>query len=994
MEPAPSTVLYRKSERISVKTLLDSSRSGGHDTLSDTKIQPKNGELERQVSVEGGGQSPSKTIGIKLGWINGVFIPVLLNIWGVIMFLRLGYVVGQAGIVYSWLILLCGKVVTTITTLSLCAICTNGEVQGGGVYFLVSRALGPIHGGVIGVLFFVAQAVATSMYIIGFAESLSILFTELGMDFITGTYLNDIRLLGGITLVILQLIAIVGMGWFAKTQGILLVALVVAMISIFGGSFAPGLPDTLENADAGFVGYASRNWDSVFIKDPVTTEEQSFFSLFAVFFPACTGIMAGANLSGDLKDPSFAIPKGTLAAIGITFVSYAFLILVMGLSCLICVDSTDPYTCGNITESIESGYVPSGGLIFNKLIMKNVSFWSPLVYIGVFAATLSSALASMVGAPRILQSLASDGIYPWRWVAFFGKGHGPSNDPFRGYGLTFVICLGCVLIGKLDVIAPLISNFFMISYAFTNYACFASSMGHYPGWRPSFQYYNKWLSLFGFIICVVVMFLMDWMTTIVTLALAGAMYAYLIWHDPDVQWGAAGEARKYFKAVQQIEVAQGTADHVKTFRPQFLVMAGPPSKGAALIKFVSLIGKGGGVVVCGDVIRSSEIDLSLSVRQSATLEDKDASASAPADVVEEMEVIAEVDEESPNDPENQNMSVLPEVHIESSERLSRYINEVYQRRSIGQTFLENQSIWTNSKERCSGAFYDAVVGAKLSDGLQSFLQISGLGPIRPNTVVLGFKKGWKSATQEDLKDYEIMIRISLASNLGVMVVRDDSKVFDFDNEGYGSVYQCLQRCGQNKHSTASTSDDGFISSIPLNPREKLNGDTIDVWWVADDGGLTMLLPYLMTQHKSLRLNQKLRVLTLSDNRNDETQRLVKSEMRMIHLLTKFRIEAEVQGLSVSEELDSRIVEELADCGFPLDSLTGEEKSKTVGIIQLAKLLRETTNSRTSMIYVTLPIPIKGVQTGLYSCWLDILSAGSIPTIMIRGNNENVMTFLC
>lgn len=252
--------------------------------------------------------------------------------------------------------------------------------------------------------------------------------------------------------------------------------------------------------------------------------------MFAVFFPAVTGIMAGANLSGDLKDPSKAIPKGTLGAIGITFVSYILLIFVVGLPCLACagvgcLSSNDP----NATDT-----TPLGGLLFNKLIMKNISLWSPLVYVGVVAATLSSALASLVGAPRILQSVARDELFPLQAVTYFGKGHGPGDEPVRAYFLTFFINCCCVLIGNLNQIAPLISNFFMISYLFTNYACFASSQTNSPAWRPAFKYYNKWLSFFGALLCGVIMFLLDWVTALVTFAIGVCIFIYLTKLDPAV----------------------------------------------------------------------------------------------------------------------------------------------------------------------------------------------------------------------------------------------------------------------------------------------------------------------------------------------------------------------------------------------------------------------------------------------------------------------------
>lgn len=192
----------------------------------------------------------------KLGWVNGVLVPCLLNIWGVIMFLRLGWVVGQAGILLAIVIVVASNLVTTITALSMSAICTNGEIKGGGAYYLISRALGPIYGGTIGILFFAAQAVATSLYVVGFAETIAIdLFLDLGIDSFTGETINDIRVIGIAVSVLLLLVALIGVGWYAKCQIGLLVILLIAMLSVMLGSFFPDIPNAQENRESGFVGY-------------------------------------------------------------------------------------------------------------------------------------------------------------------------------------------------------------------------------------------------------------------------------------------------------------------------------------------------------------------------------------------------------------------------------------------------------------------------------------------------------------------------------------------------------------------------------------------------------------------------------------------------------------------------------------------------------------------------------------------------------------------
>ncbi|CAK9004492.1 Solute carrier family 12 member 2 (Na-K-Cl cotransporter 1) [Durusdinium trenchii] len=1088
MEQSPSTVVYRsENSRTTLQELIDtvannggeSSSPGTDSSLSSFKVAPPPRSLSAgsEEELDKVLNNPEKTAA-KLSWVQGVFVPCLLNIWGVIMFLRLGWVVGQAGILLACLIVFMSKVVTSLTALSLCAICTNGEVKGGGVYFLISRALGPVYGGTIGVLFFLAQAVATSLYVIGFAESLSFLLVDSGVPLITGNELNDIRVLGLITTVLLLGVAMVGVGWYAKCQVGLLVTLVVSMLSVIIGAGFPGIPDELENEEAGFVGFGWRNLGSTFSTDPDTPgTTQDFFTVFAVFFPAATGVMAGANLSGDLKDPSHAIPKGTLGAIALTFVSYIGLIFVVGTAALVCSDLEGETYCETIEESVQNGNIPNGGLLFNKLIMQNMSIWAPLFYVGVFAATLSSALASLVGAPRILQSLADDKIFPWPALNYFGKGHGVNNEPIRAYMLTFVICCGCVVIGKLDVIAPVISNFFMVSYAFTNYACFASTVAHYPGWRPSFKYYNKWLSLAGFFICIAVMFLMDWVTSILTVVVAAMLYVYLLWLDPAVNWGAAGEARKYFSTLKRMEDLQGnTNEHVKTFRPQFLVMSGQPGDGRGLIKFVSLLKKGGGVMICGDVVLNSEVHLEDDAEHTTkeppsprvgrgnaiggrANNNKDA---APSHMLEDITEEDEEDEEDANVTEEEDeldpardsdrasaVACVDGSHLELGSVLAKRLETVMKRRVAGDDFLSARNVWGG--KRCPGAFFEAVVGDSLLDGFQSLLQCSGLGRIRPNTVVLGYKYKWRKSSLAEIKEYEQMIRITLSSNLGIMIVRDDLDIFDFDcpagnahgirrvlpcfpsavlddedgptestlNQGNASAgeeeeqEQEQESPGPDLEAGASPADltldvaspvdtkTGKVVNVTRNrelscPKTSLQGDTIDVWWVSDDGGLTMLIPHLLRANRLLR-GKRLRVLTVTNYNIQETSKLQKTEFRMVHLLKKFRIDAQVEAVeaNLSSPASRKTVEEFESLGeLDMDKLTVQEQAKTNHTLRLAELIREHTNDRTSIVFVTLPIPETGIAVGLYTSWLHMLSDGLPPTIMMRGNNEDSLTFIC
>ena len=400
------------------------------------------------------------------------------------------------------------------------AIATNGQIPSGGVYYLISRALGPELGGAIGLMFTLANSISVATHTIGFCDTVLDLAYDMSPSFhgiidedcmVSGCRLNDIRILGSPILILILVLAIVGMDWVTRVDKFLLVILLIAQLDMFTGSFVKSgnLYVTEEQRYAkGFTGWslqtAAINLDANFGANGM--KEESFMSVFGVFFTAVTGIAAGANLSGDLKNPSEAIPKGTLIAIAWTYVSYFFIAFMVGFNFL-------PQASGDVAEwrnnsnsslafddcSLEAQAIQGGpceyGSAVNQKTVMYMSYTGYLVFFGCFAATLSSAIACFIGAPRVLQAVGKDKIYPF--VSFFGKGRGANNDPVRGYFLVFCISFGCLMIASLNIIGSLASNFFLAAYALINFSVFHSSMTKSPGWRPSFKFYSPWLSLFG-----------------------------------------------------------------------------------------------------------------------------------------------------------------------------------------------------------------------------------------------------------------------------------------------------------------------------------------------------------------------------------------------------------------------------------------------------------------------------------------------------------------
>ncbi|TNN44247.1 Solute carrier family 12 member 2 [Liparis tanakae] len=296
IDAVPNIDFYRHTAATLGEKLTRPSLSELHDELDKDPFEDglANGEEPSAAEQAAAALAAKEAKGgsIKFGWVKGVLIRCMLNIWGVMLFIRMSWIVGQAGIGLTIAVILMATVVTTITGLSTSAIATNGFVRGGGAYYLISRSLGPEFGGSIGLIFAFANAVAVAMYVVGFAETVVEMLSD--VDALMTDELNDIRIVGTLTVILLLGISVAGMEWEAKAQIVLLFILLAAIANYFIGSFI-----AVENKEPkGFFGYSS----AIFLENlgPDFRDEETFFSMFAIFFPAATGILAGANISGDL----------------------------------------------------------------------------------------------------------------------------------------------------------------------------------------------------------------------------------------------------------------------------------------------------------------------------------------------------------------------------------------------------------------------------------------------------------------------------------------------------------------------------------------------------------------------------------------------------------------------------------------------------------------------------------------------------------------------
>ena len=405
----------------------------------------------------------------KFGTFAGVFTPSILTILGVIMYMRLGWVVGNAGLLGAILIIIIAHVISISTGLSVSSVATDKKIGAGGIYYVLSRSMGVPIGGSIGIALYVGTAFSIALYLIGFAESFN---SYLGF----GMEINDFRITGTIALVLLTALALISTSVALKSQYFILAAIVLSIVSIFFGSH-DFTPQTV----------------SMFSTEGSVPLEV----VFAIFFPAVTGFTAGIAMSGDLKDPKNSIPRGTLLAIGVGLIVYLFLAVFIAYT----IDS----------EVLKSDY---------NILMK-IAFFAPAVIAGVWGATLSSALGGILGGPRILQAMSVDKVTP----RFFAKGRGENNEPVNALLLVFLIAEAGILIGELDVIARVVSMFYLTAYGFINLSYFLESWAN-PDFQPTFKI-KRWIGLVGFVACFGVMFKLDMIAMIGALAVISGLYFML-----------------------------------------------------------------------------------------------------------------------------------------------------------------------------------------------------------------------------------------------------------------------------------------------------------------------------------------------------------------------------------------------------------------------------------------------------------------------------------
>ncbi len=408
-----------------------------------------------------------------------VFFTALSTILGAILFLRFGWAMGHVGFWGLIGIIVLGHIVTIPTAFAVAEIATNQRVQGGGAYFIISRSFGLNIGGAIGITLYLSQAISVAFYIIAFGEAFEPLFDWINQQY--GIHVADRRWVSIPSMLLLSIVILSrGANLGIKALYIVVLILFTSLLFFFLGD-SPIRPDTI-------------------VLNEHVENPESYFYVFTIVFPAFTGLAAGLGLSGDLKDPKRSIPRGTLWA------TFAGMVIYIAVAWKFVVSATPD------------------ALVEDQLIMQKIALWGPIIPIGLAAASLSSALGSIMVAPRTLQAIGFDDIFPQKTInKWFALGKNNDNEPFNATLLTVIIAFVFVVIGDVNFVAQIISMFFMVTYGAI---CLISFLEHFaadPAYRPTFR--SKWYySLVGAVFSFWLMFKMNTPYAALSILIMGVIY--------------------------------------------------------------------------------------------------------------------------------------------------------------------------------------------------------------------------------------------------------------------------------------------------------------------------------------------------------------------------------------------------------------------------------------------------------------------------------------
>ncbi|XP_050454896.1 solute carrier family 12 member 6 isoform X3 [Cataglyphis hispanica] len=789
--------------------------------------------------------APAVGGGARMGTLIGVYLPCIQNIFGVILFIRLTWVVGTAGAIQGFFIVLCCCCVTMLTAISMSAIATNGVVPAGGSYFMISRSLGPEFGGAVGMLFYTGTTLAAAMYIIGAVEivltymapSLSI-FGDFTKD--ANIMYNNFRVYGTFLLLIMGTIVFIGVKFVNKFATVALACVIFSILAVYVGLFVNFngneslklcilgrrllkdinvLNDCNKNVSGVLHGIYCGN--STHSKcDPYYAENN------VTIVNGIRGLASGVFLE-NIWD-SFQ-EEGQLIAYGsdpkdmdiLSSSSYNQIQVDLTTTFTILIGIFFPSVTGIMAGSNRSGDLADAqksipiGTICAILTTSTVYLSSVLLFAGtVDNLLLRDKFGQSIGGKLVVANMA----WPNQWVILIGSflstlGAGLQSltgaprllqaiardgiipfltpfatsssrgEPTRALVLTVLICQCGILLGNVDYLAPLLSMFFLMCYGFVNLACALQTLLRTPNWRPRFKYYHWSLSFLGLALCIAIMFMTSWYYALLAMGMAGCIYKYIEYRGAEKEWGDGIRGLALSAARYSLLRLEEGPPHTKNWRPQILILAKLTD---------DLVPKYRKLFAFTSQLKAGK-GLTISV------------------------------------------SCIAGDYTQNS----------------GEALAAKQSLKKIATEEKVKGFVDVLVAKNVVDGLSSLIQTTGLGGLKPNTVILGWPYGWRQSEEERTwRVFLQTVRSVAAAKMALLVPKG-------------------------------------INFFP-DSSEKIIGN-IDVWWIVHDGGLLMLLPFLLKQHRTWK-NCKMRIFTVAQMEDNSIQ--MKKDLKKF--LYDLRIEAEVE----------------------------------------------------------------------------------------------------
>ncbi|KAI6178086.1 Solute carrier family 12 member 1 [Aphelenchoides besseyi] len=1028
---------------------------GGNSTSRTCKNDDQISRNSRRNSGVGGMEpftlinSTKKKKEFTMNWFEGVYIPTFTNIVGTLLYLRMGFVCGQAGIIGGLGIVCFSTLIISLTALSLSAITSNGEIRKGGLYYVLSRALGPEFGGVVGVMFSLANIGMASLYVVGIAEFAVDLITEAGYGTVTSSKTYDIRFFSLFICAVLMLITFAG----PKVEnGFTLIFFSTYFLSYVNWIVGTFLPITPYQSKRGVTGWSYTTFRMNLMPD--FQVEHNFVTTFSIFFPGFT--LSSTMYAHQLSNPARDVPKGLFSAIVSTFIMYALAVIAAGSTIVRAADGTPEFD-----ETTHFWRIPD--CIANQTCTYGLNYFYQV-------ADLTSAWTPLLKGPLTFYAACEDGIFPS--MRYF------RSNIKRVYVVMSVITAAITCIGDLNELNEFVTNLFMATYVVVNYAVFDASFARTPGWRPNFPWYNMWISLISAIFCIAIMFLVSTASAILICLLFCCCLAYFHYMHPEVNWGDTQQAKMMRKALSSLQKLESSEIHVKNYRPQILLMSGNPAARNQLLDFAHSITKGDSLLMCAHVVPNLQSDRIITILRTLNHEIEEwirlnrlkaFYVNLANDLRPGMRNVMQTAGISKLKPNilmvgfKSNWMTLDRTKIDEIDDYVGVIRDAFESNygvcifrngdngfDLSESFMEHTT--TNPLKRDESKIHVESEDKSIfeSDNLHQHLEPTHLIHRYVNQKLRTELSGLRHRNSKDKKpatSANQWMFVNEKSNLTTTTNQSrpwNLSYWTFGNRTYDANQTTFDQTISNKQTVASqsfvvdsktlqtnltnenTKQSAKSANRKVHPRlndiarfltiteekrrqltDRMNafhrrkqGARIDVYWFSDDGGLTMLLPHLLRLPKSYLEGAQLRVITFAGGTSTV------DEKSICQLLEKFRID--VNSVNVidlnRQKLNpdifyrfNKLVEKWKVGSSDLDPrlITDEElnlhRKRTYRQLLIHQTLTQH-SSDANLIVCNFTIPSENVSSLLWMSMIEIMTSELPPTLLVRGNQMSVLTF--